>query len=109
MIITSKNLYKNKLCRFCKVTRDQKHHHCYHGIADLLGSSKMEIIFEDLKKWIVQTVMKLQIHVHAIHAGLIFAKMIGVMNIMNNMSHEFIEYKKHIEDLEKWIVHNGNH
>lgn len=50
MIITSKNLYKNKLCRFCKVTRAQKHHHCYHGIADLLGSSKMIIIYEDLRK-----------------------------------------------------------
>jgi hypothetical protein len=47
LIITEKNLFKNNRCRFCQVVKGAKHENCFHGMADMLGTGKLEIIFQD--------------------------------------------------------------
>ena len=49
MIITPETLFKNGKCRFCQVVPNQPHKNNYHGIADMVGSAKFDIVFEDLK------------------------------------------------------------
>jgi hypothetical protein len=47
LIITEKNLFKNNRCRFCQVVKGAKHENCFHGMADMLGTGKIEIEFQD--------------------------------------------------------------
>ena len=46
MRITKNNLYKKNKCRFCGVAPNQKHHNCYHGFGDLIGTVDLEIQYE---------------------------------------------------------------
>ena len=53
------------------------------------------------ENWIVQTVMNLQVHALVIIVGLIFAKMIGVISIMNRTKQE--EELREYEVVKTWL------